>query len=208
MGRGKSIVIKDNSTKDNKDSKHRKNQTTNSDATRSKASKCSAQMNQQPKNGELSSPSKSAGHTNHQRTDPVASPPKSTIDALVVTPDNQKSPINVDDGDDSVTLSSILLIDDNKEGGVTGDDIINGSGLTIMTKYGSTSIDNVATDGGALSVNISSTDDNTGLVDTGNNDTGDVLMVGDNLEHNVVEDGAANSKLTDEAIDQIEKRDF
>ena len=163
-------------------------------------------MNQQPKNVELSSPPKSAGHTNHQLTDPAASLPKSTGNAaLVVTPDNRKSPIDVDDGDDSVALSSILLNDDNKEGGVAGDDVMDWSGLTIesstvpKTGYNSTEND-VATAGGALSVNISLTDDDTGL-----NDTGDEAMEGKNSEHNVVEDGAADFKSTNEVIDRIEK---
>ena len=57
IGQGKTTVIKDTSTKDNKDSKYRKNQTTSSAATCSKASKGSpAQMNQQPKNVDFASP--------------------------------------------------------------------------------------------------------------------------------------------------------
>ena len=167
-------------------------------------------MNQQPKNIEFSSPPKSVGHMNHQLTDPAASPPKSTNNAaLVVTPDNRKSPINVDDRDNSVALSSLLLNDVNKEGGVAGDDVMDGSGLTIessiVPKNGSNSTENdVATAGGVLSVNISSTDDDTGFNDTGN-DTGDEAMEGDNSEHNVAENGAADSKSTNEVIDRIEK---
>ena len=169
-------------------------------------------MNQQPKNIEFSSPPKSVGHMNHQLTDPAASPPKSTNNAaLVVTPDNRKSPINVDDRDNSVALSSLLLNDVNKEGGVAGDDVMDGSGLTIessiVPKNGSNSTENdVATAGGVLSVNISSTDDDdTGLNDTGKNEPGDEAMEGKNSEAIVVEDGAADSKSTNKVIDQIEK---
>ena len=55
MARAKTTVIKDTSTKDNKDSKHQKNLTTGSASTRSKA-KGSAQMNPQPKNVKLAPP--------------------------------------------------------------------------------------------------------------------------------------------------------
>ena len=80
MFRGKTKVIKDTSTKDNKDSNYRKNQTTSSAVTRSKVSKGSpARMNQQPKNVNFSSPPpKPSGHTNHQLTnDASTSSPKS-----------------------------------------------------------------------------------------------------------------------------------
>ena len=161
MGQGNSEVIKDNQSKDNKDPKHRKTQTTNSAATCSKA-KGSAQINQ-AKNVELSSPSKLVGRTKHQLTDPAAAPSKTTNDAVAVTPNNQKDPIDVNDRDDFVTKSSISLIDDNNKGGVVGNDAIDGSGWTIV-QTGSTSTDNVATVGGAPSIHFSLTDD------TGNND--------------------------------------
>ena len=139
MGRGNAEVIKDNQSKDNKDSKHRTTLTKNSAATRSKA-KGSAQTNQ-AKNADLF-PSKSARRTNHQLTDPAASPPKPTNDVVVVTPDN-RNPINVD-GDNSVTKLIISLIDDNKKGGKASDDAMNANGLTTKPT-GSTSTDNVVT---------------------------------------------------------------
>ena len=105
MGRGKTALIKGTSTKDNKDSKHRKNQNTGSSSTRPNASKVPAgQKDQQLTNTEASPPSpKPTGQMNQQPTNDLASspPPKSTAnDALVITPDNRKSPIDVDDGDD------------------------------------------------------------------------------------------------------------
>ena len=179
-------------------------QTKNSAATCSKA-KGSAQTNQ-AKNVDLSSPSKSAGSTNHQPTDPVSSPLKTTNVVVAVTPNNRNL-INVDDGEDSVTKSIISLIDDNKKGGVVSDDAINGSGVTIVPT-GSIFTDTFTTVGGAPSVNFSLMD-NTGN-DTGNNntnnntgnqDTGDVSIGGTNPEHNAGEEGAADFK----SINQIEK---
>ena len=126
--------------------------------------------------------------------------------ALVVTPDNQKSPIDVDDRDDSATFSSILLNDDNKEGGITGDDGMDDCGpnneSSIVPKTGSNSTENeVATTGGVLSSNIPPTND-----DTGNNDTGDKVMSGVNSEVIVVnKDGSADSKSTNEAIKRIQE---
>ena len=87
---------------------------------------------------------------------------------------------------------------------------MDGSGLniesSIVPKTGANSTENdVATAGGVLSGNISSTDDDTGHNDTGNNNTGDEAMEGENSEAIVVEDGAADSKSTNKVIDQIEK---
>ena len=123
---------------------------------------------------------------------------------MAVTPDNRKDPINVDDGDNSIIKSIISLIDDNMEGGGVGDDVMDGSGLTIVLTS-STYTDNVTTVGGAPSVNFSSTDgtgnNDTGNNNTGNHDTGDVSMGGVNSKHNVGKEGAADSNL----IAQLER---
>ena len=129
MGRDKTILIKDTSTKDNKDSKHRKNQNAGSASTRSKASKGSAgQMNQQLTN------------------DDASSPPKSTVNAtLLITPDNNRnSPIKVDSGDDSASFSNVSLNGGNTDvGGNDGDAAMDGGGTnngsSLVPKSGSDS---------------------------------------------------------------------
>ena len=188
MGRGNSDLIKDNQSKDNKDSKHHWTTLKNSAAIRSKTK--GAATNQENTN---LPPSKSAGRTNHHLTVPVVSPPKPTNDVVAVTPDNRK-PIDVD-GEDSVT-ESIISIDDNKMGGEGSDDAMNVSGSTTAPT-GSNSTENVVT------VNFSSTEN-----DAGNNNTNDntviqdidIPMGGVNSEHNAGKKGA-DSK----AIDQIER---
>ena len=87
---------------------------------------------------------------------------------------------------------------------------MDGSGLTIessiVPKTSSNSTENdVAKTGSVLSVNISSTGDDTELNDTENNDTSDKAMEGKNLKHNIIEDGAADFKWTNKVINQIEK---
>ena len=190
MGRGNSELIKDNQSKDNKNSKNRTTLTKNSTATRSKAKGLATK---QEKNANLS-PSKLTGRTNHHLTVSAASPTKNIV---AVTPNNRK-PIDVD-GEDSATESIISLIDDNKKGGKASNDAMNASGL-ITAPTCSTSTENV------VMANFSSIV--TGN-DAGNKDTNDntviqdvnVSMGGVNLEHSAGEEGA-NSK----SIDQIERK--
>ena len=107
MGRGNSDLIKDNQSKDNKDSKHRKTLTKNSTATSSKTKVLATNQ----KAG--LSPSKLAGSTNHHPTVPAVSPPKPTNNVMAVTPDNQKL-IEVG-GEDSVTESFTSIDMGDKE---------------------------------------------------------------------------------------------
>ena len=102
MGRNaEGQAIKDNQSKDNKDSKHhRTSLTKNSAATRSKTKGLT--MNQ---NAGLS-PSKSAGSTTPHPSVPAASPPKPTNDVKAVTPDNRKLDA---DGENSIKSFTSLI---------------------------------------------------------------------------------------------------
>ena len=130
MGRGSPDLIKDNQSKDNKDSKHWATLTKNSAATPSKTKVLATNQN-----AGLSS-SKSAGSTNHYSTVPVASPPKLMNCVTAVTPDNRK-PIVVD-GDDSVKLFQLIDMGDKGSNAA-----LTVSGLTTALT-GSTSKENDA----------------------------------------------------------------
>ena len=125
MGRGNADaqVIKNNQSKDNKDSKHNLTASNNVAATRSKTRV--AATNQENVNLPLS---KLAGLTN-QLTVSVASPPKSTKNATLVTPDIRNSSTAY--GDVSVSDSFKLTNMDDTESNPG----LNASGSTAPPTY-------------------------------------------------------------------------
>ena len=163
-------------------------------------------MNQQPKNVDFSSPSpQPSGHMNLQLTNDASSSPSKPTEntALVVTPD-KKSPIDVDDEDDSDAFSSISLNGGKDEGENAGDDGIDvgvpNNEPSIMPRPCSNSTEEVATAGVGLTSNS--------LIDDGtrNNVTGDEVMEGENSEVILINKDGSVSKSTNKEIEEIQKK--